>query len=383
MLYLDCNATTPLDPRVMQAMEPYWITQSANPSSSHRSGRAARAALEQARESVAALVHATAKQVIFTSGGTEANHLAIQGMAQSMADPGLIAFGATEHPSLHAAVDAMERQGWRSQALAVDAHGVITKASLQWVRQHRPQLISVMLANNETGVIQPLQALVAAAHEVGARVHIDATQAAGKIEIDFAALGVDCMTLSAHKLYGPKGVGALVVSPSLLLTPQLGGGGQELRRRAGTENVPAIVGFGVAAAIASSELEKVSGQLQEMRQRLEQGLEQINGVEIVAQEAERLPNTVMLLISAMEGETLLMQLDQKGVAVSSGSACQAGKSGPNPVLRAMGVDEQMGRNAIRISLCRQTTEEQIEQFLMTLRETLSPDSAVMRQAQWG
>ncbi len=383
MLYLDCNATTPLDPRVMQAMEPYWIEQSANPSSSHRSGRAARAALERAREEVAELVHAPAKQVIFTSGGTEANHLAIQGMAQSMTEVGWMAVGATEHPSLHAAVQMMERQGWQAHTLEVDHNGVITEGSLQWVHQYRPQLISLMLANNETGVIQPLQELVATAREVGAKVHVDATQAAGKIEVNFNALGVDCMTISAHKLYGPKGVGALVVSPSLSLTPQLGGGGQELRRRAGTENVPAIVGFGVAAAIASSELEKVRHQLQEMRQQLEQGLQQIQGVEIVAQEAERLPNTVMLLVAGMEGETLLMQLDQKGVAVSSGSACQAGKSGPNPVLRAMGVDEQMGRNAIRISLCRHTTEEQIEQFLMTLKETLAPQSAVMRQAVWG
>ncbi len=371
-LYLDCNATTPVAPEVVDAMAPYWGVRMGNPSSSHRFGRMARQAVEQAREQVAQLLRVTPKQVIFTASGTEANHLAIRGMAETVQQPGVIAVGATEHPSLFGAVDAMVAQGWQMDELVVDRLGRITDEAIEIAARRAPALISTMVANNETGVIQPLAPIQHLAERCGARLHLDATQAAGKIDLDFDELKADCVTLSAHKLYGPKGVGALVVEPSARLVPQMTGGGQERGVRAGTENVPAIVGFGAAAELARSQLQQRIERLQHCRHHLEQGLMQISGVEIVAQQAERLPNTVMCLVSAMEGETLLMQLDRQGIALSSGSACQVGKTAPSRTLSAMGVDPQRARNAIRISLCRDVTVEQIDYFLVQLRQILSP-----------
>ena len=367
-LYLDCNATTPLDPQVVEAMLPYWSGHYGNPSSSHRAGRIAKDAIERARAQVANLVQTTAKQVLFTGSGTEANHLAIIGMASTFDQPGTIAVGATEHASLQGAVVAIQQQGWKVLELAVDENGLLAAMAIEQIREQRPELISVMVANNETGVIQELSQL----QHTDAKLHVDATQAGGKIPLDFPTLGADCLTLSAHKMYGPKGVGALVVTPSLLLKPLLSGGGQERGLRSGTENVPAIVGFGVAAQQAAAGLELRSQQQLACRTHLERGLGQINGVAIVAQQAPRLPNTVMCLLSNIEGETLLMQLDQQGVARSSGSACQVGKTTPNRVLTAMGVSAEQARNAIRISLCRDITIEKIDQFLAVLEKTLLP-----------
>ncbi len=379
-LYLDCNATTPVAPEVVAAMEPFWSGRMGNPSSSHRAGRSARSALEQARQQVATLLNATPKQVIFTGSGTEANHLAILGIAATFEQPGTIAVGATEHASLHAAVDMLEQQGWSVLELPVDRQGLLGSEALKQLKAERPALVSMMVANNETGVIQELSTIRDWAQQNGARFHIDATQAAGKIALDFKALGADAVTISAHKLYGPKGVGALLVSPSLSLQPQLSGGGQERGLRSGTENVPAIVGFGKAAELARHELAARSEHLLQCRNYLELGLKQIGGVEIVAEAAPRLPNTVMCLISIIEGETLLMQLDQQGIMLSSGSACQVGKTAPNRALTAMGIAPEAARNAIRISLCRDITMEQVDHFLQILKNVLMPSTVMWRAA---
>lgn len=375
-LYLDCNATTPVAPEVVAAMEPYWSGNFGNPSSSHRAGRIAKDAIERARTQVAGLVNVGAKQVLFTGSGTEANHLAIAGIVATFDTPGTIAVGATEHPSLYGAVTAAQSQGWRLIELPVDHNGKLTAAALELIATERPALISVMAANNESGVIQPLQPLQEQARKVGAKLHVDATQAGGKIPLDFTGLGVDCLTLSAHKMYGPKGVGALVVAPALQIRPILSGGGQERGLRSGTENVPAIVGFGAAAALSASGMEIRVQQQLACRTHLERGLQQISGVEIVAQEAPRLPNTVMCLISIMEGETLLMHLDQQGIALSSGSACKAGKTAPNRALTAMGISAERAKNGVRISLCRDITIGKVDRFLQVLKKVLVPSGAV-------
>lgn len=378
-LYLDCNATTPVDPAVVAAMEPYWSQQFGNPSSSHRVGRSAKNGLDRARQQVAELAGASShRQVIFTGSGTEANHLALLGMAASFEQPGTVAIGATEHASLFGAAAMLQAQGWQLMELPVDALGQLQLHAMDVDQLQAIDLLSVMVANNETGVLQDLEKLAWLRRESGAKLHIDATQAGGKIPLNFSALEVDCMTLSAHKLYGPKGVGALIVDSALKLYPQLQGGGQERGIRSGTENIPAIVGFGAAAELAQQTLEARAAQQLKCRQLLEQGLMQMSGVEIVAQQARRLPNTVMCLVDGIEGETLLMQLDQQGIALSSGSACQVGKTAPNKVLTAMGITPEAAKGAIRISLCRNVTETEIEHFLQVLRGILMPSEAL-----WG
>ena len=377
-LYLDCNATTPVSAEVVEAMSPFWSSHYGNPSSSHRAGRLVKDAVERSRQQVASLVRANTKQVTFTGSGTEANHLALLGMAAQFKHPATIAIGATEHDSLSAAAQILVEQGWQLLELSVDHNGQLTEAAIEQLEQEQPVLVSVMIANNETGVIQDLARLHPYLQRSGAKFHVDATQAGGKIPLDFTALHADCLTLSAHKMYGPKGVGALVTRPGLRITPQLRGGGQERGVRSGTENVPAIVGFGRAAELSAVGLKERAEYLLRCRNHLEQGLTQIEGIEIVAQQVDRLPNTVMCLTSIMEGETLLMYLDQQGIALSSGSACKAGKTAPNKVLTAMGVPPEQARNSIRISLCREVTTAQIDQFLQTLREILAPNKAL-----WG
>jgi len=344
-----------------------------NPSSRHRAGRIAKEAIDRARQKLGRLLQLQQQeQIVFTGSGTEANHLAIQGIAATCSAPGTIAVGATEHASLRAAVEPLEQLGWRCLLLPVDQNGLLTSTAVEQVQRERPALVSVMVANNETGVVQQLEPLIKAATNVGAKIHLDGSQAAGKIALDFAQMGGDCMTLSAHKLYGPKGVGALVMRSNLRLRPLLSGGGQESGLRSGTENVPAIVGFGEAARVALEEMESSRSTLQQCREQLEQGLKRLPGVEIVAQAVQRLPNTVMFLVPAIEGETLLMQLDQQGAECSSGSACQAGKTAPNPVLTAMGFSPEEASRAIRVSLCRDIQSEGIVQFLALLERIVSP-----------
>ena len=368
-IYLDHNATTPLDPRALEAMMPYLTGHHGNPSSAHRFGRAARAAVDTAREQVAELVQAHPSQVVFTSGGTEANNFAIKGAAAD-AGPGSIAIGATEHPSVEHSAAALKKNGWRISTLAVDRQGCLRENTLEQALALSPVLVSVMMANNETGTIQNIAAISQAVRTAGALMHTDAVQAAGKIEVDFVASGVHLMSLSAHKLNGPKGVGALVVDKSVALSPLLHGGGQEKNRRSGTENVAGIVGFGMAASLAKAQLADYGARTGNLRSRLESGLHAIGGIGIFAAEAARLPNTVCFGMPDIDGETLLLNLDRAGFAVSSGSACASGDPEPSPILLAMGVEPMLARSSIRVSLASGNTEEDIDLFIAALSAQL-------------
>lgn len=374
-VYLDHNATTPLDPRVLEAMMPYLRDHHGNASSVHSYGRLARNAVDQAREQVAALVNAQSTQVVFTGCGTEANNLALKGVAARLT-AGRVAVSAVEHASLLGPARALERQGWIIDAIAVDDQCRVSMASLSEaledassdVIKAAPQIVSVMMANNETGAIQDIPAISAQARRVGAIMHTDAVQAAGKIPVDFPASGAHLMSLSAHKLYGPKGVGALIVDKSLELEPLLHGGGHEMGRRGGTENVAGIVGFGAAAELALNELAVRSAHLRKLRDLLEAGLRELPGAVIFAERAERLPNTVLIGVPGIDGEALLMSLDRKGIAVSSGSACASGSGEPSHVLLAMGVDPELARRVIRISLGQGNTPEDVLRLTAALRE---------------
>ena len=369
-VYLDNNATTALDEEVLQAMLPYMGQVTGNPSSVHRFGRLQKDAIEQARESVAQLVGARAEQVVFTSGGTESNNLLLNGFSQRLAEQktcGRIALSAIEHmsllePALHLwlAVDS----------IAVDENGSINPQAVEQVMSEQTSLISVMSANNETGVIQELSPLVDLARQANCFFHTDASQAAGKIPLNFIDSGVHAMTISAHKLYGPVGVGALVIDKDLPVSKIQFGGSQEKNLRAGTENVPAIVGFGKAAELALSDLQTRKLHVLALREKLERGLKKISAVSIFAEKANRLPNTVQFSVKGFSGETLLMQLDRKSIAVSSGSACTSGKSEASHVLKAMNVPETLANSAIRVSLGKNNTMSDVETLLTALNDII-------------
>jgi cysteine desulfurase len=351
MIYLDYNATAPLREAAFAAMAEV-LRAPGNPSSVHRQGRQARRQVEEAREILAAAIGAAPAGVIFTSGGTEANNLALTGF------PGRrVLASAVEHPSiLKGAVDAI---------VPVDRFGVVDLAALDEMlaAEPRPALLALMLANNETGVIQPVAEAAALAHRRGAWVHADAIQALGKIPVDMAALGLDSLSLSAHKIGGPQGVGALVLAdPEAELRPLLVGGGQERRHRAGTENVAGIVGFGAAIADLG-DIAAEGGRLAGLRDRVERAaLDSLPGITIFGRKVGRLPNTSCLALPGVPAQTLLMALDLAGCAVSAGSACSSGKLSPSAVLLAMG-EERLAASAIRISLGWATTERDIEDFI--------------------
>lgn len=352
-VYLDYNATAPLRPEAAAAMAAA-MRRTGNPSSVHGFGRSARRTVEDARAQVAALVGARPDQVVFTGGGTEANNLALAGVG-----PRRRLVSAIEHDSvLQAAPEA--------EVVPVGADGVVSLAALREMlpRSPRPVLVSVMLANNETGVLQPIAEVVALAHASRALVHCDAVQAAGKIAIDLPDLGVDLLSLSAHKLGGPQGVGALVVADSVELESLQRGGGQERGRRAGTENVAAIAGFGAAAAVAAARYGDEARRLGALRDRLEAAApERVSGARVIGRAAPRLPNTSCLTMPGVASETQVIGLDLAGVAVSAGSACSSGKVGPSHVLRAMGVPESEVLGAIRVSLGWASRPGDVDRFV--------------------
>lgn len=377
-VYLDNNATTALDKRVLDAMLPYMGQVTGNPSSVHRFGRLQRDAIEQARESVARLAGARAEQVVFTSGGTESNNLLINGVCQHNRGS-RIAVSATEHMSL---LEPARNLGPVVDIIQVDEDGHINRSALERAVDERTLLVSVMTANNETGVIQDLSPLVDFAAENNCFFHTDATQAAGKIALDFAASGIHAMTLSAHKLYGPVGVGALIIDKRLPIRKLQFGGAQEKNLRAGTENIPAIVGFGKAAELALAEMQTNARQVSVLRDALEKGLKALDGVSIFADRAERLPNTVQFGVHGFDGETLLMQLDRKAIAVSSGSACTSGKTEPSHVLQAMKVPDVLANSAIRVSFGKNNTMSDVDALLAALADiiAINQQSAVMMAA---
>ncbi|MCX7628237.1 MAG: cysteine desulfurase [Methylophilaceae bacterium] len=362
--YFDHNATTPISPRVREAMWS-WLGVPANASSRHQFGRAASRALEQAREQVAAAVGAHPTQVIFTSGGTEADNLAIQGVCGGM-EPSRLVVSAIEHPAVMRPAQALQRQGWQLASVEVESNGQVSRTRLKETLRKPTALVSVMLANNETGVLQPIPELAETARSHGALFHTDAVQALGRIKVDFAALGVHAMSISAHKIGGPQGCGALIVDKRLDLRPLLYGGGQEKGRRSGTENIAAIVGFGVAC----ESLKTAPLMTEALRDVLEAGLRQRNAV-IFGARAPRLPNTSFFAFPGIDGETLVMALDRAGYAVASGSACSSDSSDPSHVLLAMGVSPELAQGAVRVSLGPENTLQEVEGFLQALDSVLS------------
>lgn len=371
-VYLDYNATTPLDRRVLDTMMPFLCEQFGNASSGHQSGRIARAAMDVAREQVAALVNAHPSQVIFTSGGTEANNLALKGCAARLT-PGHIILSGVEHSSVRTPANVLKKDGWTLDEMGVDADGRLVIENLRTVfsgmSAGSAKILAVMLANNETGIVYETAPIAALARESGATLLVDAVQAAGKIKVDFTDSGAQLMSLSAHKMYGPKGVGALIVDKAVDMEPILHGGGHEKARRAGTENVAAIVGFGKAAELALSELSTRHAQTQALHHYLETRLRsELPQVCIFGQQAERLPNTSFFALPGLDGETLLMSLDQAGLAVSSGSACGTGDVEPSHVLLAMGVSPEHARGAIRVSLGKESCRDEIDSFIDCLKQ---------------
>ncbi len=380
-LYLDYNASTPLDEHVLAAMADCMAGMPGNPSSTHQFGRALRARLDVAREQVAALAGVQPAQVIFTGGGSEANNLALHAVTAGQA-VGRLAISSIEHPSVLEPAQALTGQGWQRDLIEVDEQCRVTTQELAEKLHRDTRLVSVMMANNETGVIQDIAGLAAQARSAGAIFHTDAIQAAGKIALDFESSGVQLLSLSAHKIYGPKGVGALIVDKSLELAPLIYGGGQERGLRAGTENVAGIAGFGVAAELAKTQLERCAAHMRSLRDRLERGLARYTEITLFAREAERLPNTVQLAVAGIDGETLLMQLDRTGIAVSSGSACASGSNEVSHVLTAMGVDADIARGAIRISLGKDTTESEIDTLLAALGQQIKWVQKAGQAAGW-
>ena len=362
-VYLDHNATTPLDPAVREAMLPWFGERFGNASSRHEYGRAARKAIDEARAQVAAAVGAHPTEVLFTSGGSEANNLFIKGAAALM-KPGRVAVSAIEHPCVREPARQLVRQGWQFDEIAVDGAGRIDPVAFEACLAGKPKLVSIMLANNETGVIQDVAAHARAVRAAGGWMHCDAVQALGKVKVDFRALGVQGLTLSAHKIYGPLGAGALVIDKRVELAPLVAGGGQERNLRSGTENVMAIVGFGKACELAAAAVESRAAQMAGLQQRLEAGLVGL-GAQVFSADARRLPNTTFFAIGGVDGETLVGKLDRAGFACASGSACSSANPEPSHTLLAMGVEPGVARAAVRVSLGRDTVADDVRRFIDT------------------
>ena len=369
-IYLDHNATTPLDPRVVDAMVPVLREGFGNASSLHWFGQQARAALDGARAAVAALLGATPSEVVFTGSGTEADNLALRGVAAAAREPRRkVVVGAIEHHAVVNTAKALAEEGWPVETVRAGSDGLIDLDDLRARVDERTALVAVMLANNETGVIQPLAEVCRLAHAAGALVHCDAVQAAGKIPVDVRALPVDLLAISAHKIYGPKGAGALYVRRGTRLKPWLRGGAQERNRRAGTENVPAIVGLGRAAELAREEMAEGARRVAALRDQLEERLLALPGAHRNGG-APRVANTCNVSFEGADAESLLMALDLLGVAVSTGAACAAGAVEPSHVLRGMGLPLERVQGSLRFSLGRGTTSAEVERAAAVVAEAL-------------
>jgi cysteine desulfurase len=370
-VYLDHNATTPLAPGVLAAMLPWYESRFGNASSRHDYGRAARQAIDEARQRVAAAVGAHPTELVFASGGSEANNLFLKGAAASLR-PGTLAVSAIEHPCVFKPAAQLARGGWQVATVAVDASGRVDFAAFSGVQAMRPRLTSIMAANNETGVVQDIPLLADAAKAAGGWFHSDAVQALGKLPLDFRALnaaGVHALTVSAHKAGGPKGAAALVLDKRVELQPLIAGGGHERGLRSGTENVPAIVGFGVAAELAAQGVAELPRRLGVLRERLERGILAL-GARIFGGDAERLANTTYFAFPGVDGETLVGKLDRAGFAVASGAACSSANPEPSHVLRAMGVAPELARGAVRVSLGAANSEAEVDDFINALQLTV-------------
>lgn len=369
MHYLDHAATTPVLPEVREAMQPFLSEDFGNSSSVYALGRSAKKGIEEAREWIADAVHVEPSEIVFTGGGTEADNQALKGAALRHRGNGAhIVTVATEHHAVLHSAQWLETQGFDVTYLSVDQQGIIDLEELAAVLRKNTILVSVMHANNEVGTIQPIGEVVRITKEHSrALVHTDAVQALGKIPLDLDAFGVDLASFSAHKLGGPKGVGALYVRRRTAIDPLIHGGGQERDLRSGTSNVAGIVGFGVATSMASREITSEASRLEKMRDGLQKELsERISGVHVNGAGAQRLPGTLNVCIEGIEGESLLLMLDEAGIAASSGSACTSGSLEPSHVLVGMGVEKQLALGSLRVSLGRSSTQEDIDLLIDVL-----------------
>ena len=368
-IYLDHNATTPPAGPVVDRMALALREEFGNPSSVHHFGQRSKAVLDDARTAVAALIGADPSEVVFTSGGTESDNAAIRGAAEALEvtrKKHLIA-SSIEHEAVLNTVKALGRRGWEVTLLPVDATGIVSPDALASALRDDTALVSVMHANNEIGTIQPIAELARLARTRGAVFHTDAVQSAGKVPVDVRALGVDLLSLSAHKFYGPKGVGALWIRRGLRLLAPMTGGKQERSRRAGTENVAGIVGLGVAAALARTSMQEEGTRLSVLRDRLEDGiLRAVPGTAINGARSPRVPNTTNISFDRVEAESLLIALDLQGIAVSTGSACSSGTLEPSHVLKAMGLPPHRTQNSIRFSLGKDNTEADVDRVVAAL-----------------
>lgn len=365
-IYFDHNATTPVDPAVAEAVSRVLREHFGNPSSVHHFGQRAKALVDEARSAVAALVDADPSEVVFTSGGTEADNFAIRGAAEALEGAGrrhLVA-SAIEHEAVLNTIKALGRRGWKTTLLPVGASGIVSIDALREVVTDETAVVSVMVANNEIGTIQPIAELAALARSRGALVHTDGVQAIGKIPVSVTRLGVDLLALSAHKFNGPKGVGALWIRRGVRLAAHMTGGRHERNRRAGTENVPGIVGMGAAAAQAIAKLGQEATRLAALRDRLESGiLARVPGTQVNGAREPRVPNTTNISFEGVEAESLLIALDLEGIAVSTGSACSSGTLEPSHVLRAMGFSAHRTQSSIRFSLGAGNTADEVDYAL--------------------
>ncbi|MDQ3806431.1 MAG: cysteine desulfurase [Acidobacteriota bacterium] len=373
-VYMDHSATTPVDRRVVEAMLPYLTERFGNPSSVHFFGQEARAAVDRARREVAALVGARPNEIVFLSGGTEANNLAIRGVCEAAAERGRhVITSQIEHSSVRGICDALERRDWEVTRLPVYGDGLVRVEDVRAALRPDTVLVTVQLANNEIGTVQPvaeLGVLVRERRAAGQRhlwLHTDAVQAAGRMPVDVEELGCDLLSLSAHKLHAPKGVGALYVRRGVRLAAQNVGGHQERERRGGTEAVSLIVAFGEAARLAREELGERIERMRHLRDRFEAGVEErVSDIVFNGDRARRLPHISNVSFRFIEGEGLLINLDMQGVAVSTGSACSSGSLEPSPVIRALGRDDELARGSIRFSIGKDTTAEDIAYVLEVL-----------------
>jgi cysteine desulfurase len=362
-IYFDHAATTAVDPRVFERMMPYFVERYGNPSEIHALGRQGRDAVEQARAQVAGALGAADKEIVFTSGGTESDNMALTGFLQRF-EPAHLIVSAVEHPAVMETARALMRTGWEVTFAPVDSFGMIDLEAYAAAFRDDTKLASVMYANNVVGTIQPIAELARVAHEHGAAFHTDAVQAVGAVPIDVRELGVDMLSLSGHKLYGPKGIGALYVRRGTRVGTILHGGGHERRLRSGTENVPGIVGLGAALELGQQEMGGQRPRLEALRDRLAQGtLEAIDDTVYLGHPTTRLPGNVCVSVRYIEGESMVLQLDAKGLAVSSGSACASGSLEPSHVILAMGFGAEEAHGSVRLTLGRENTDADVDEFL--------------------
>ena len=379
LIYMDHAATTPVDPRVLAAMIPYFSESFGNPSSLYGPAQEARAAIDDAREIVAGVLAARAREIVFTGGGTEADNLAVKGAALALRETGNhVVTSSIEHHAVLHACEQLEEFGFEVSYVPVDSDGIVDPAEVDRALTDSTVLVSVMTANNEIGTIQPISEIAAVVRARAGRqnrtivVHTDAVQAVGYLELDVNSLGVDMLTLSAHKFHGPKGVGALYVRRGTPFEPQMVGGGQERYRRSGTENVPGIVGMAVAIEIAERRRIASTGEVARLRDRLIEGLmERVEGIRLNGHPTKRLPNNVNVSFESVEGEPILMGLDLEGICASSGSACSSASIEPSHVLLALGLSADIAQGSLRITLGHSSTDAEVDEVLDRLPQLVS------------